>query len=305
MTSTPPYGIPAPRYRLPDATRVGRVRLQVADLHRSVAFYTRVLGLQLVHSTDALAALGATGAGQPLVELHERPGARPVPRRGLLGLFHFALLLPDRAALGRFVRHLADSQAYFGSADHSVSEAVYLTDPDGLGIELYADRPRRDWRTAGRELRMTTETLDLRDLMHAAGDAPWTGLPAGTAMGHVHLFVGALDKAAAFYHEALGFDKVVWSYPGALFLSAGGYHHHLGTNVWAAGAPPATADDARLLDWELIVPDPDAVEQVARHVAEAGYTVTTDGGTRLIADPWGTAVRVLPEPATNGPKPRA
>jgi catechol 2,3-dioxygenase len=305
MTYTSPYGIPAPRFRLPDATRVGHVRLQVADLRRSLAFYTGVLGLRVVTSSGHDALLAALDDDAPLVALHERPGAQPVPRRGLLGLYHFALLVPDRQALGRFVRHLAERKVYFGSADHDVSEAVYLTDPDGLGIEVYSDRPRSTWRTAGRELVMSTEPLDLRDLVDAAGDAPWTGMPRGTVMGHVHLFVGALDQAEAFYHHALGLAKVVWTYPGALFLSAGGYHHHLGANVWAAGAPPATDADARLLEWTLVVPDADAVAGVARSVAEAGNTVTADGSARLVVDPWGTTVRVLPEPATNSPEPRA
>lgn len=207
-------------------------------------------------------------------------------------MFHFAILVPDRAALGRFVRHIADRGVYAGSADHAVSEAVYLTDPDGLGIEVYADRPRESWRLAGRELHMTTEPLDLRGLVRAAGDASWTGLPAGTTMGHVHLHVGDLAAGAAFYHTALGLDQVVWSYPGALFLSAGGYHHHLGTNTWAGAAPPARDDEARLLDWAVVLPDAPSRDAAVRSLIAAGFDPATDGDDVLARDPWGTAVRL-------------
>jgi catechol 2,3-dioxygenase len=289
-----PYGIAPPAHRLPPATRVGRVRLQVGDLQRSLAYYTGVLGMRPLEVAGREAVLGPHGDNQPLVELHERAHAHPVPRRGLLGLYHFAILLPDRIALGRFVRHLADRGVHAGSADHLVSEAIYLTDPDGLGIEVYADRPRSGWRVNGQELYMTTAALDLRDLARAAGGEPWTGMPAGTVVGHVHLFVGALEQAESFYHAALGLDKVVWSYPGALFLSAGGYHHHLGTNIWAAGARSATDEDARLLEWELLVPHAEAAERTARSIADTGYAVAADGADRVTTDPWGTTLRVRP-----------
>lgn len=248
------YGIAPPRHRLPAATRLGRVSLQVADLERSVTYYRRVLGLRVLDRATSHATLAAEGDDRPLVELHERPGAAPVPRRGRLGLFHFAILLPDRAALGRFVAHLAKLGEPAGASDHRVSEAIYLHDPDGLGVEVYADRPRSTWRHVGRQLVMTTEPLDIEDLLLAGRGEPWTGMPAGTVIGHVHLRVGDLAAAEAFYHEALGFDKVVWTYPGALFLSAGGYHHHLGLNVWASSPEPQGPDDARLLEWEVLVP---------------------------------------------------
>jgi catechol 2,3-dioxygenase len=180
-------------------------------------------------------------------------------------------------------------------SDHFVSEAVYLTDPDGLGIEVYADRPRDAWRYDERQLFMTTNHLDVEDLVKSAGGERWTGMPAGTVLGHVHLYVDDIDKAAAFYHDALGFDKVVWSYPGALFLSAGGYHHHLGTNTWAKGAPPATDADARLLEWEILVPTGKDAEEAARHVKEAGYPVKKEKDEWVLTDPWGTSLRLVPE----------
>jgi catechol 2,3-dioxygenase len=279
-STTPRYGIRPPEYRLPDATHVGAVRLQVSDLERSLAYYTQVLGFDMLDRNTSTAALGTARDPRTLLELRERRGARPVPRRGLLGLYHFAVLLPDRAALGRFVAHLADIGAAAGSADHLVSEALYLSDPDGLGIEVYADRPRSDWTQRDSELAMTTEPLDLNGLVRAGGNVPWSGMPAGTVIGHVHLYVGALNEAEAFYHSALGLDKIVWSYPGALFLSAGGYHHHLGTNIWAAGARPAT------------LPTSADVNAAAAHVRGAGYTAQDAGTDRRLIDPWGTTLRL-------------
>jgi catechol 2,3-dioxygenase len=290
--SDPGYGIAPPGFRLPDETRLGPVRLQVADLSRSLAYYEQVLGLRVLERDADTATLGAEGGGAPLLELRRRAGARPVPRRGRLGLYHFAILLPDRAALGRFLRHLGETGERAGMSDHLVSEAIYLTDPDGLGIEVYADRPRRTWRHDGRQLAMATEPLDVEDVLRAGGTERWTGMPAGTLIGHVHLFVGDLERAAAFYHEGLGLDKTVWSYPGALFLSAGGYHHHLGTNTWAAGAAPAGPEDARLLEWELVVPAEADAAGALRSLAAAGAAVEPAGGGGLVRDPWGTALRI-------------
>ena len=289
-----PFGIPPPGFRLPDATRIGRVRLQVSNLQRSVDYYTGVVGLRVQSATGSTAALGAGDDRPSLVELHERPGVKAVPPRGLLGLYHFAILLPNRPALGRFVQHVRAIGVPTGTADHAVSESIYLTDPDGLGIEVYADRPREMWQVNGSELLVTVEPLDLRSLVRDASGVPWTEMPSGTTVGHVHLYVGALDEAAAFYHSALGFDKTAWSFPGALFLAAGGYHHHLGTNTWAAGAAAATDDDARLLEWELILPDADAVELAAQNITGAGYRMSVEGSDRTAIDPWGTPLRLRP-----------
>jgi catechol 2,3-dioxygenase len=288
------YGIAPPGYRLPDTTRLGPVRLQAADLGRSLDYYQRVLGLRPLTLDADQAALGAEGDDDPLVVLHERQGVRPVPRSGLLGLYHFAILLPDRHALGRFVAHLGNLGEHAGSADHAVSEALYLTDPDGLGIEVYADRPRAQWRHHNRQLYMTTDRLDIRGLLAAGGERPWTGMPSGTMMGHVHLHVGDLDGAEAFYHRALGFDKVVWTYPGALFLSAGGYHHHLGNNTWSSGQP-ASDSDAKLLEWTIVLPGATDIVDAARSLRAAGYGARESEDQTLATDPWGTSVRVMAE----------
>jgi catechol 2,3-dioxygenase len=176
-----------------------------------------------------------------------------------------------------------------------VSEAVYLTDPDGLGIEVYADRPRETWKYDEGQIYMTTKHLDAEDLIRAAQGEKWTGMPPGTVLGHVHLYVDDIAKAAAFYHDALGFDKVVWSYPGALFLSAGGYHHHLGTNTWAAGAATAKDDDARLLEWEVMVPRAEDADRAAASLRAAGYDAERQGNAWQTTDPWGTRLRLVPE----------
>jgi catechol 2,3-dioxygenase len=288
-------GIRPKGYRLPEATHLGRVRLQVADLDRSLAFYENVLGMRVIRRTDDSVRLGPHGEDREIVHLRQLKSARPVPRRGLLGLYHFAILLPDRASLGRFVAHLAEIGVRAGMSDHFVSEAVYLTDPDGLGIEVYSDRPRDAWRYDDRQLRMATNHLNVEDVVKAAGGERWSGMPAGTVLGHVHLYVDDIARAEAFYHEALGFDKVVWSYPGALFMSAGGYHHHLGTNIWAQGAPPATDADARLLEWEIIVPTKRDADEAAKNVKSAGYTVNEERGEWVLTDPWGTSLRLVPE----------
>ncbi|MEO5566980.1 MAG: VOC family protein [Gemmatimonadaceae bacterium] len=291
------YGLPPKGYRLPDASRLGAVRLQISDLARSLAWYQSVLGLEVMEKTATTASLAVEGALSPLIELREKKGINPVPRGGLLGLYHYAVLLPDRFALGRFIGHLATLGMHAGMSDHFVSEAVYIDDPDGLGIELYADRPRAAWTHENRQLTMASLPLDARALVEAAGGRPWTGLPNGTVIGHVHLHVGDIDRASAFYHDLIGFDKTVWNYPGALFMSAGGYHHHLGTNIWAAQSPPASENDAKLIEWEIVVPTVADVGRVEANVKQGGNAADREGAAVLLRDPWGTTVRVIPSVA--------
>ena len=234
--------------------------------------------------------LGPYRDDRPLVTLQTSPGITHA-NRGAFGLYHFAILLPDRAALGRFAAHLSESGVRVGAADHLVSESLYLWDPDGLGIEVYADRPQNSWRRNGRELAMTTEALDIPNVIAAGRGIAWDGTPPGTTMGHVHLSVGRLEVAEDFYHRALGFDKTVWSYPGALFLAAGGYHHHLGTNIWSPGPSPSP-DQAQLLEWELVVPSEGDVVAAGRSLQSAGYASERTGDGVTVGDPWGTRVHI-------------
>lgn len=287
------YGEHPRGYRLPDALRLGVVRVRIADLQRSVDYYTTVLGLRVIARDDSRATLGAHGDDRALIELNEVPSIKETNKRGRLGLYHFAILLPDRPSLGRFVRHLAEQGVHAGAGDHLVSEAFYLTDPDGLGIEVYADRPRNTWLHVQKQLKMATDPVDVTAVVASAGDTRWTGMPKGTVMGHVHLHVGTIEGAAAFYSEALGFDRIVWSYPGALFMSAGGYHHHLGTNTWAGKNAVATpADEAGLIEWTIELPATSDVDAVAKSVGDAGHAVKREGTDLVTADPWGTGVRM-------------
>jgi catechol 2,3-dioxygenase len=296
MTTTPSsvqVGKAPPGFRLPDATHVGRVKLQVSNLDRSISYYQRVLGLEVGTRGNGTATLRPVGDNRVILELVEKTGVRPVPRRGLLGLYHFAVLLPDRAALGRFLAHLAELGEHAGMSDHLVSEAIYLTDPDGLGIEVYADRPRESWDIADGQIAMATSPLDAESVIAAAKGEAWSGAPRGTKMGHVHFHVGDIVEAERFYHAGLGLDKIVWNYPGALFMSAGGYHHHLGTNTWAAGSPVATDNDARLIDWELVLPDETGVAGAAQSLEQAGFGVERTDDAVFVNDPWGIRVRLV------------
>jgi len=224
---------------LPPDAHIGAVSLAIRDLDRSKTFYQDVLGFEETDRQGRTASLRAPG-GRVLIELVEKPEAIPRPRRSA-GLYHFAILVPSRAALGRSLRRLAAmSWPLTGASDHLVSEALYLDDPDGLGIEIYRDRPRAEWSRRDGQLAMATDPLDVEGVRDEPGaDAPWTGLEAGTVIGHVHLHVPHLDAAEALYCGRIGFEPTVRGYPGALFVAAGGYHHHLGLNTWTGiGAPP-------------------------------------------------------------------
>ena len=217
-------------------------RLRVADLGRAEAFYAGVLGLVsgAAPSAQRTLALHAPGAAEPLLTLVETPGARPKPP-GVPGLFHLALLTPDRPSLARVLRRLADTRTPIeGLFDHGVSEAISLEDPDGNGLELYADRARDTWQDARGRLVMFTRALDTAALLASAPGARPSGLPAGTALGHIHLRTHLLAPAEAFYTGPLGLDVMTRDYPGALFMSADGYHHHVAVNTWGR---PAPADD--------------------------------------------------------------
>lgn len=280
-------------FRAPADAHVGYVVIQVADLDRSLAYYTGVLGFATLTRGSTEAHLGAHGDDRVLVEIRERPGVRPVPKRGLLGLYHFAVLVPTRADLGRALAHFHDQAISLGSADHLVSEALYLVDPDGLTIEVYRDRPRSEWNHRGTELVMASDPIDARGLIEAGGGRPFDGLPSGTTIGHMHFYVDHLERASAFYEAGLGLDATMRSFPGALFLSAGGYHHHVGTNTWAAGSPIATDDDAKLVEWEWVVPDTSAVDATAASLTRAGFGVKHTSSGIVASDPWRIPVNVV------------
>ena len=223
--------------------RMGAVHITVADLERSLSYYEQAIGLRVHERENGTARLGA--GGEDLLVLIEQPGAQPA--EGYSGLFHFALLVPTRADLGRWLAHaVRDRVALTGLSDHRVSEAIYLRDPDHHGIEIYADRARETWE--GKVARtMTTMPLDTDDLLRGIGDEPFGRLPQGTTMGHVHFCVADIPSTVDFW-QGQGFELMAELRDQAAFLASGGYHHHVGANTWQSlGAPYAPADRARLV----------------------------------------------------------
>jgi catechol 2,3-dioxygenase len=265
---------------------MGPVHLTVSDLERSLDYYRKVVGLDVLEQGAGRASLGADST--ELLGLVEQPGAQPSD--GYTGLFHFALLVPDRPSLARWLAHaVRDRVPLTGLSDHYVSEAIYLRDPDRHGIEIYADRPRELWEGRVGE-RMTTEPLDVKDLLGEA-DGDFDGMPAGTTMGHVHLKVAAIPQTVEFYRDVLGFDLVVERVPQAAFLSAGGYHHHLGANTWeSAGAPPPPPGSAALRHATVVLPSAEARDEVVRRVADRGQEPEATATGTLVRDPSGNAV---------------
>jgi len=257
-------------------THMGLVELSVSDLERSLAYWQETIGLRVLSRENGSAELGAD---MPLVRLVEEPGARPA--QGFTGLFHVALLVPDRPSLGRFLAHAAREQIPLtGLSDHVVSEAIYLRDPDYHGIEVYADRPREQWEGRVSQT-MTTRPLDTDSLLDEAGDNEFEGLPDGTVVGHVHLCVRDVDETIAFYRDQLGMGLTAHAGDQAAFLSAGGYHHHLGGNTWETrGAPPAPEGTARLLGFTIVVPDDEELARVAERMG--GTEVRDPSGNQLV-----------------------
>jgi catechol 2,3-dioxygenase len=271
------------------STRVGAVRLTIADLTRSVHFYQSHLGLTLHQQDGGTAWLGA--GGPHLLTLTQSPDAPRV--QGTTGLYHFAILVPSRADLARALRRLVETRTLMqGAADHGVSESLYLADPDGNGIEIYRDRPREQWPFPGGRLLMVTDPIDLDALLEEA-DAANAPLPSGTAMGHVHLRVAELRETEHFYVTVLGFELMQRFGPGALFVSAGGYHHHIGLNIWesaGAAAPPPGAVGLR--HFEVLLPNDAALGDVVARVEAAGIAVKRVADGVLLRDPAGNALEL-------------
>lgn len=279
--------------QLHPATEIGVVQLKVSSLERSVAFYQEVVGLKILNQQGNTAELTVDGV-HPLVILRELDQADVLPRRAGAGLYHFAILLPDRASLGLAVRNLVEHQIPVGQGDHLVSEALYINDPDNNGIEIYADRPRETWqRDEQGHYVMTTDPVDIDGLLAASEGMAWAGLPVGTRIGHVHFHVSDLKKAEEFYCKVLGFDIVANYGSSALFVSAGGYHHHIGLNTWAGvGAPPVPENAAGLDYYELVLPNRSEVKAVVQRLKEAGVEVQQKNGSWFAKDPFNIQVKL-------------
>jgi catechol 2,3-dioxygenase len=270
-------------------TRMGAVELTVADLDRTLDYWTSQIGLRVLSRENGRASLGTD---TEVLRFVEEPGARP--DTGHTGLYHVALLVPDRPSLARWLAHAArDRVSLTGLSDHAVSEAIYLRDPDHHGIEIYADRPRELWEGKVAEL-MTTLPLDVDDLLGELGEPsaePFDGLPDGTVVGHTHLRVADVDSSIAFYRDVLGFPLTAEFRSMAAFLGAGGYHHHVGANIWeSAGAAPAPPGAAALRHAEILVPDRAELDRVAGRVADAGQEPEPRDEGVLVRDPSGNAL---------------
>jgi catechol 2,3-dioxygenase len=271
-------------------TRLGAVHLTVSDLARSLDYYRSAVGLGVQEQANGRATLGA--GDRELLVLVEEPGAPPAA--GYTGLYHFALLVPERPELAAWLAHAArDGVPLVGLSDHFVSEALYLSDPDGHGIELYWDRPREGWEgEVG--ARLTTLPLDVEDLLSELDEpaaAPFEGLPAGTVMGHVHVKVAEIPETVAFYRDVLGFDLMAQLGAQAAFLSAGGYHHHIGANTWESpGASPAPHGTAALRHATVVLPDDSARADTVARIETAGRPLEEYEGDPLVRDPSGNAL---------------
>jgi catechol 2,3-dioxygenase len=274
-------------------TTMGAVRLTVGDLEGVRDFYRDAIGLTELEPENGVVRLGGGGdSGQAVVELVGDPDAPPRPR-GTSGLFHLAILVPSRADLARALQRVAEAGwRLSGASDHLVSEALYLSDPEGNGIELYRDRPREEWPVRDGVLQMDTLPLDLDGVLgELRREQAEASMPAGTRIGHVHLNIGDLAAAESFYSGALGFDVTVRGYPGALFVSAGGYHHHLGLNTWAGeGAPPAPAGSRGLRQFEIRLPRPDQLAVEENRLRNAGFEPVREDDRVRVTDPSGNEV---------------
>jgi catechol 2,3-dioxygenase len=289
---------------LPSQTHIGHVHLRISNLEDSLVFYRDLIGFKPIPSPpepfDQSQALSATGESPVHLILTEHPQARPRPAH-TTGLYHLAIRLPDRRALARlFQRIAAQNYPLQGFADHKVSEAIYLADPEGNGLEFYSDRPKEQWPKQGKQISMTTDPLDVDNLLaELAGDSiPWTGIDPGTDIGHIHLQVSDLSQAEVFYHSLIGLDVTQRSYPGALFFSAGGYHHHIGTNIWASrGASPPPPDAVGLVSYSLHLPTAESWSQLLTHLLEKnvnieGWIDYDSTISALVYDPFGIGLEL-------------
>lgn len=269
---------------------VGEVNIKVKNLDYSLTFYQNIIGFQVLEKTESKAVLTTNGK-TPLVTLEQPSDVIAKPER-TAGLYHFAILLPSRADLSVFLRHLLETGYPLGAADHYVSEALYFNDPDGNGIEVYRDRPSSEWTWKNGLVDMATEQLDGNGIL-AESNAEWNGLPEETLMGHIHLHVGDLKKAEEFYVKGLGFNVVSY-YPQAVFLSTGNYHHHIAINTWQGAGAAAPPKNSVGLNWyTLIYPDKAAREVVVGQLKQLGASVEQEIDYYVTSDPSGNQIRLL------------
>jgi catechol 2,3-dioxygenase len=269
---------------------VSQVDLKVEDLERSLSFYQDMIGFKILNKTNEKAILSADGI-KPLLSIEQPKDVKPKQPR-TTGLYHYALLLPNRAELGKVIQHMINSSYPIqGASDHLVSEALYLADPDGNGIEIYADRPSSTWKWENEEVIMTTDRLDIEGLIQEANGEKWEGLPKATIMGHIHLHVSELQETYEFYCKGLGFNLVNRFGNQALFISTGGYHHHIGLNTWnGVGAPPPSNESVGLKRFTLVFPNEESRTNIIRQLSDIGTVFYEEDGLVLTKDPSGNCL---------------
>ena len=272
-------------------TFVGQVNLKVQNLERSLAFYREVIGFKVIEQTDSSANLTADGK---TVLLSIQQSNNLVPKQGkTTGLYHYALLLPKRSDLAEIVQHFREIGLRFGSSDHLVSEALYLSDPDGNGIEIYIDRDPSEWDWDNGEVAMAVDPLNFADLLSGGEQQPWKGLPAGTVMGHIHLHVSELVKTEEFYSKGLGFEVVNRYGEQALFISDGKYHHHIGLNTWnGVGAPAPSPNSVGLESFTIMFPNEEKKNKIIAQLKNIGASVTEENGLTIATDPSGNRIHL-------------
>ncbi len=269
---------------------VGEVNINVTNLEKSLNFYQNIIGFNVLDQTDSKAVLTADGK-KPLLTLEQPADVVPKEDRKT-GLFHFAILLPSRADLSSFLNHIVQTGTRLGASDHYVSEALYLNDPDGNGIEVYRDRPSSEWSWSDGKVAMATEPLDGESLL-AESKKEWNGLPNETVMGHIHLHVANLAETEKFYKNGLGFD-IVTTYPGALFTSTGDYHHHIGLNVWNGEGAKAPSRNSSGLNWfTLVYPNEKVREETVGQLKQVGADVKQESYHYITQDPSGNTIQLI------------
>lgn len=273
--------------KIPDNTKIQSASLRVKDLERSLNFYSHLLGFKVISENETYAQLSATGSLPYIISIHEDKNAVHKPS-GTTGLFHIAIRLPNRKELARVFLRLFDNKIKFrGFSDHLVSEAIYLEDPDENGVELYADKPREEWMYKMGQIEMATLPLDLTVLTNELDDKNvWNGIHPDTEMGHIHLSVSNINKAQDVYSMILGMNVSNSTYPGAMFFAAGGYHHHIGANVWSSkNGKPAPENSVGLINFTVKVPDMEYLKEIERRANESGLILKPlDGNNMVILD---------------------
>lgn len=273
-------------------TFVGHVKLKVEDLNRSLSFYQDIIGFDILEQTESTAKLTADGKTS-ILSIVQPEGVLPKEPR-TTGMYHFALLLPEREDLANIILHLHKHSIQMGAADHLVSEAIYLSDPDGNEIEIYVDRDPSVWSWSNDEVAMTTDPLDIEGILQTrTNDNGWDRLPQGTIMGHIHLHVAELNKTEEFYVKGLGFDVVNRFGKQALFLSAEKYHHHIGLNTWKGeGAPKPTENSVGMESVMFVYADEATRKQTIENIEKIGGSVTVEDGRILTYDPSGIRIEL-------------